>query len=127
MCVSLTEAFGGLTGYDLAESAEPFSKHRNNFRAYLTAFGLLEDVNSGSLDASEVHVEENPGPSTRNIETTRTDAAGDDGKSWLDMRLKSYGRTFFRTQKGYYGLGPRIIPPGNQCVVLAGVTVSSIQ
>ncbi len=85
----------------------------------------FQDVNFGSLDASEVDIEGNPEPSMRNIETTPTAAAREDEKFWLDMRLKSYGRSFFHTQKGYYGLRPRIIRQGDQCVVLAGATLSS--
>ncbi|KAK3900296.1 HET-domain-containing protein [Staphylotrichum tortipilum] len=91
----------GLTGYDSAESPEHFATHRANFRAYCGVSGLVVD-NDLASGASPV---------------------GDAEKFWLDMHLVAYGRTFFLTERGYFGLGPRVVRPGDQCVVLAGAKV----
>ena len=90
----------GLTGYDSAENPEHFATHRANFRAYCGVSGLVdEETEAGAA------------------------AVGDAEKFWLDMHLVAYGRSFFLTEKGYFGLGPRVVRPGDQCAVLAGAKV----
>ncbi|KAG7289929.1 hypothetical protein NEMBOFW57_006306 [Staphylotrichum longicolle] len=111
----------GLTGYDSAESAEHFSEHRANFRAYRATSGLLTNVDS-VVDAKDEY-EHEAGTQSPEAQPAVSATTGNAEKFWLDMRLVSYGRNFFRTQRGYFGLGPRTMRRGDQCVVLAGAKV----
>lgn len=45
---------------------------------------------------------------------------------WFMMRIVCKGRTFLITEKGYYGLGPRIMKPGDLCCVLFDADVPFI-
>jgi hypothetical protein len=71
-------------------------------------------------------------PSPSNPEMPTPIPPGDVGKKgdaeifWFMMRTVCRGRTFLITEKGYYGLGPRITKPGDLCCVLFGADVPFI-
>jgi hypothetical protein len=48
---------------------------------------------------------------------------GDSDAFCWNMSLGCTGRSFFITEKGYYGLGPWITKPGDECVILSGARV----
>ncbi|KAJ9607794.1 hypothetical protein H2200_007873 [Cladophialophora chaetospira] len=96
----------GLTSYNRAES--DLQTHRANFEAFLTA-----------------RAEALGRPTAPTSEDALTTAAGQNfiGKAdtfWYDMCLGCKGRCFFVTMSGYYGLGPWILEPGDECWILKG-------
>jgi hypothetical protein len=48
---------------------------------------------------------------------------GDADTFCWNMSLGCTGRSFFITQKGYYGLGPSVTKSGDECVILSGAKV----
>jgi hypothetical protein len=100
------EAFGltlcsGLTNFARAE--DDLEKHNANFSSYwslrLAATG--EDVPTELKSAGQ----------------------GDPDAFWFDMSLSCEGRTFFITEKGYYGLGPWTTKQGDICSIILGAYV----
>ncbi|KAH8783432.1 heterokaryon incompatibility protein-domain-containing protein [Diaporthe sp. PMI_573] len=89
----------GLSGYDEAETPKALPRHRSNFSAYWRY------------------------PSASH---SRSSSSGDAETFWTGMRLTSTARSFFTTEKHYFGLGPRITQPGDRCVVFAGARVPFI-
>lgn len=108
----------GLTGYDPAESPEYIAEHRANFRAYRTVSGL-----GGTYTGSELDRESGLGTVDADAAASSSASPGDAEKFWLEMRFMSFGHSFFVTKKGYFGLGPRIVRPGDRCAVLLGAKV----
>lgn len=96
----------GLTNYEPAE--DNLGRHWANFAAY---WGLRLQSTSTSALPSELQAEMEKGDAER---------------FWIDMSLSSEGRSFFITQKGYYGLGPWIAEPGDICCILLGARVPFI-
>lgn len=83
----------GLSGYDEAETPKALPRHRSNFSAYWHYPSASHSSSSSSGDAE---------------------------RFWTEMRLTSMSRSFFTTEKGYFGLGPRITQPGDSCVIFPG-------
>jgi len=93
---------GGLFTFKPAE--ENMSEHRQDRAAYFSLLGPTigcEDLGEEPELASQ----------------------GDPERYWVDMKLGIIGRSFVFTEKGYFGLAPHIIQPGDLICIFFGATV----
>ena len=93
----------GLINYECAE--ENLEQHRANFSAF---WKVRHQVLSRSTIPTELQ---------------QTSSQGNADTHWYDLSLSCKGRSFFVTQRGYFGLGPWILKPGDECYVLSGARV----
>jgi hypothetical protein len=91
----------GLTNFLRAE--DNLAKHNANFASY---WKLRLAAAGGSIPPELEAVSE-----------------GDSDAFWFDMSLACEGRSFFITEKGYYGLGPWTTKPGDICTIIMGAYV----
>lgn len=94
----------GLTDYLRAE--DDVNEHRKRYKAFQT---ILHDVCN-----------------ERQAYTTSEENLSNEDKAdsyWYDLCLGCKGRCFFITVSGYYGLGPWIMQPEDECWILAGSRV----
>jgi hypothetical protein len=118
----------GITAYESAE--EDIAQHRRDFAAYfllwlqgifgpsspefetmhstLTRWKRGEDTHKG--DGEEIS-EQDEGDDDVDV---------DPEKFYVDMKLMCQGRSFFTTEKGYFGIGSWIAKPGDRVCVMFG-------
>jgi hypothetical protein len=108
-----------MAGMSKLEPAERnLEYHLRNFSAY--RLRLREMSQQGGYTPSTCASEE---------EISRLRAAADGGhwdRFMIDAAENCRHRKFFRTCKGYFGLGPRAMRPGDICCVLLGAKVPFI-
>lgn len=94
----------GLTNYERAE--KDIEVHRNMFKAFCKVRESILDSTNEATSAGE--------------ENSLADSF------WYDMSLGCKGRSFFTTTQGYYGLGPWVMQPEDQCWLIKGAKVPFI-
>jgi hypothetical protein len=93
----------GLRNYEKAE--DDIDQYRVNY----AAFWELRDSILSSRPAS--------------TETRQSNPQGSANDFLFDVTLSCKGRTFFVTRDGYYGLGPWLTKPGDECHIINGTRV----
>ncbi|KAK5103512.1 hypothetical protein LTS08_002927 [Lithohypha guttulata] len=96
----------GLADYLRAEN--DLSKHRASFEAFRSVRDQTLGREAGSHDSER---EDN--------QMTIRKA----NSYWYDLSLGCKGRCFFVTRTGYYGLGPWVLQPGDECWLFEGARV----
>jgi Heterokaryon incompatibility protein (HET) len=118
----------GITAYESAE--KDIVQHRRDFAAYFLLW--LQGIfgpNSPEFETMRptlTHWKRGEDtPKGDSEETKERDDGGDDvdvdpEKFYVDMKLMCDGRSFFFTEKGYFGLGSWIAKPGDRVCVMFG-------
>jgi len=118
-----------ITAYESAE--KNMVQYRGNFAAYSglwlqSIFGpsspefktISSAFNDWKREAEEVY--EGDVHDTGKQEEGCDNVDGDAERFYVDMKLMCDGKSFFFTEKGYFGLGSWIANPGNRVCVLSG-------
>lgn len=119
----------GISAYTCAE--DNITQHRLDFAAYFRLWfaGVFGPNSSESktLLPTLAHLKEegegmrkSEGEGFEEREEGGDDGDGDAEKFFVDLKLMCEGRSFFFTEKGYFGLGSWIARPGDRVCVLFG-------
>jgi hypothetical protein len=113
----------GITVYHSAE--KDIAQHRRDFAAYFLLW--LQGIFKPSLSEFETinstltsWKRERDGDETGKADQVADCRDGDAEKFYVDMKLMCDGRSFFFTEKGYFGLGSWITRPKDRVCVLFG-------
>jgi hypothetical protein len=118
----------GITAYESAE--KNIAQHRRDFAAYFLLwlqgiFGLsspefetIRPTLTHWKRGEDIH--KGDGEETREQDEGGDDVDIDPEKFYVDMKLMCQGRSFFITEKGYFGIGSIIAKPGDRICVLFG-------
>ncbi|KAK5079469.1 hypothetical protein LTR70_009424 [Exophiala xenobiotica] len=96
----------GLRNYERAE--DDVRQYKANFDAFCE---VLDQISSGKDPTDLKQIVEN---------------SSEVNKFYFDLNLSCKGRSFFVTRKGYFGLGPLILQPGDECHIFKGARVPFI-